>query len=172
MEVTMSNENNKTFSDAMAAFVSQDYGTCITHLTEVLRVDKSHKLALVSRGAAFMRTGNHQTAIEDFDRAIAIDPDYARAYHLRGLAREVQGDDNGALDDFNRAVELAPDYGAAYHSRATLFTKLGQVEKATEDIQMVTHLTQQNIETFANENNVWRSQHMHLESIMESELNR
>ena len=168
----MGKEMNGKFNDAMAAFVGQDYGTCIENLSDVLREDKTHKLALVSRGAAFMRTGNHQTALEDFDRAIGLDPDYPRAYHLRGLAREVQGDDQGALDDFNRAIELAPDYGAAYHSRATLFTKLGQTDRATEDIQMVTHLTQRNIETYANENNVWRSQHMHLESVMESDLNR
>ena len=108
----------------------------------------------------------------DFDRAIAIDPHYARAYHLRGLAREVQGDDQGALDDFSKAIDLAPEYGAAFHSRATLYAKLGQTEQATEDIQMVTQLTQRNIESFANENNVWRSQHMHLESIVETELNR
>ena len=160
------------FNDAMAAFVGQDYGTCISHLSEVLRDDHNHKLAHVSRGAAFMRTGNYQTALEDFDRAIAIDPHYARAYHLRGLVREVQGDDQGALDDFNQAIDMAPDYGAALQSRATLFTKLGQTERATEDIQMVTQLTHRNLESFANENNVWRSQHMHLESIMETDLNR
>ncbi len=160
------------FNDGMAAFVGQDYGSCINHLSEVLRADQTHKLALVSRGAAFMRTGNHKTARSDFDRAIEIDPDYYRAYHLRGLAREIDGDDAGALNDFNRAIALKPDYGAAYHSRATLHTKMGQTDQAAEDIRMVTHLTQQNIESFANENNVWRSQHLHLESIMESDLNR
>ncbi len=168
----MDSNTKENFDNGMAAFVGQDYGTCIEHLTEVLRSDRSHKLALVSRGAAFMRTGNHKTALSDFDRVLELDPSYARAYHLRGLARELEGDDDGALDDFNRAIELKPDYGAAYHSRATLHTKMGQTERATEDIRMVTHLTQQNIETFANENNVWRSQHMHMESIMESELNR
>ena len=168
----MKSDKNTHFDDGMAAFVGQDYGTCIEHLTEVLRSDRSHKLALVSRGAAFMRTGNNKTALADFDRVLELDPNYARAYHLRGLVRENEGDDNGALDDFDRAIELKPDYGAAYHSRATLHTKMGQTDRAADDIRMVTHLTQQNIEAFANENNVWRSQHMHLESIMESELNR
>jgi Tfp pilus assembly protein PilF len=168
----MSNDTNAHFNDAMGDFVGQDYGSCIEHLTEVLRKDRTHKLALVTRGAAFMRTGNHKTALVDFDRALELDPDYARAHHLRGLTREFEGDDDGALDDFNRAVELQPDYGAAYQSRATLYAKLGQNDRAAEDIQMVTHLTQLNIEAFANENNVWRSQHLHLESIMNDELNR
>lgn len=163
---------NAEFNDGMAAFIGQDYGTCIRHMTTVLKNEKSHKLALVSRGAAFMRTGNYHTALADFDRAIELDPDYARAFHLRGLARELDGDNDGALADFDHAVELQPDYGAAYHSRATLYAKMGQTDRASEDIKMVTHLTQQNIETFANENNVWRSQHLHMESIMESEMNR
>jgi tetratricopeptide (TPR) repeat protein len=165
-------DNDALFKDGMTAFVSQDYGTCIEHLTAVLQSDRTHTLALISRGAAFMRTGNHKTAREDFDRALDLDPDYARAYHLRGLTRELEGDDEGALDDFTQAITRQPDYGAAYHSRATLLTKMGQTARATEDIQMVTHLTQRNIEAFANENNVWRSQQMHLESLTETELNR
>ncbi len=168
----MDNSMSTHFSDGMAAFVGQDYGACIDHLSEVLRLDQTHKLALVSRGAAFMRTGNHKTALVDFDRVIELDPHYARAYHLRGLAREIEGDDSAALEDFNQAIALKPDYGAAYHSRANLHSKLGRTDDAAEDIRMVTQLTQQNIETFANENNVWRSQHMHLESILENEMNR
>ena len=160
------------FNEGMMAFLGKDYSTCIESLSEVLREDNTHKLALVSRGAAFLHTGQTRTALADFDRALAVDDGYYRAYHLRGLAREIEGDDNGALQDFNKAIELAPEYGAAYHSRATLFTKMGQTDQATEDIQMVTQLTQQNIESFANENNVWRSNHMQVETIMETELNR
>jgi hypothetical protein len=37
---------------------------------------------------------------------------------------------------------------------------------------MVQHLTNKNIESFANENNVWRSQQLRLEFVMDSELGR
>ena len=168
----MTQDINAIFNDGMAAYIGQDYGTCIENLTHVLQVDQHHKLALVSRGAAFLRTGETATAMADFDRALAIDDTYARAYHLRGLAREVQNDNDGALEDFNKAIELNPDYGAAFHSRATLHTKMGQTDLAAEDIQKVTHLTQHNIESFANENNVWRSHHMQVEVMMETDLNR
>ena len=168
----MTNTLTDNFNTGMTAFLGQDYETCIDSLTKVLREDQAHKLALVSRGAAYLRSGQARTALADFDRAIEVDAGYYRAFHLRGLAREVEGDDEGALQDFTKAIELAPEYGAAYHSRATLLTKMGQTDQATEDIQMVTHLTQQNIESFANENNVWRSNHMQVENIMETELNR
>jgi len=168
----MTHHINEKFNDGMAAFVVQDYGKCIENLTEVLREDKTHTLALVSRGAAFMRTGEMGTAAADLDRAIAVDPGYARAYHLRGLVRESQGRDDDALADFNQAIALKPDYGAAYHSRAALHAKSGRTDLAAEDIRMVTQLTRHNIETFANENNVLGSHHLRVEDMLETELNR
>jgi tetratricopeptide (TPR) repeat protein len=95
--------------------------------------------------------------------------DNARAYHLRGLAYEKSGDNAKALDDFNKALELNPEYGAVYYSRANLHNKMGQTELAIDDIQMVTHFSEVNIESFANENNVWRSQHLRLESMYDDD---
>jgi Tfp pilus assembly protein PilF len=111
-------------------------------------------------------------ALEDFNQAIEIDPEYARAFHLRGLVEEKQGADDRALDDFNRAIEIDPEYGVAYHSRATLHTKMGREDLAVDDIAMVQHLSDKNIEIYANDNNIWRSRHLRLESVMESELGR
>jgi Tfp pilus assembly protein PilF len=116
--------------------------------------------------------GNSQSAISDFNQAIELDSSHPKAYHLRGLAREMAGDNDVALEDFTRALDIDPEYGAAYYSRATLLTKMGQEDAAAEDMKMVTHLTNVNLETFANNNNIWRSRQMQVEGIMESELNR
>ena len=163
---------NEKVNEGMIAFANENFGRCIDNLTEVLKEDSTHKLALATRGAAHLRSGNPAVALSDFDRVLAIDPDYARGYHLRGLAREVQGDDDGALADFSRAIELAPEYGAAYNSRANLYAKVGREEDAEGDMQMVAHFTEKNIQAFANENNVWRSHHLQVEDAMETELNR
>lgn len=46
-------------------------------------------------------------------------------------------------------------------------------DAAVQDMAAVSHLTSFNIETYANENNVWRSQHMRLETLLEeTELDR
>jgi len=82
------------------------------------------------------------------------------------------GDDAAALKDFGKAIEIDSEYGAAYFSRATLLTKMGQEDSATEDMKMVAHLTNVNLESFANENNVWRSRHMQMETMLETDLNR
>ena len=168
----MATHINGKFNEGMIAFANENFGSCIDTLTEVIKEDSSHKLAVAARGAAHMRSGNPTEALSDFNRALDIDPDYARGYHLRGLAREVQGDDDGALADFSRAIKLAPEYGAAYNSRANLYVKMGRTEEANDDMQMVTHFTESNLQSFANENNVWRSRHLEVEDAMETELNR
>ena len=77
-----------------------------------------------------------------------------------------------ALRDFNQAIEIDSEYGAAFFSRATLLTKMGQEDLALEDMKMVNHLSNLNIESFANENNIWRSRHLQMENIMETEMYR
>ena len=153
------------FKKGMAEFLDQYYGDSIETLSSAIELDPNHKLALLSRGTGYMKMDRAHDAKADFGRVIQIDPDYPRAYHLRGLAHESAGDPHGALHDFNRAIELNPDYGAAYYSRANLHAKLGEEILATEDIKTATTLTEVNIEEFANDNNIWRSQHMKLEEM-------
>jgi hypothetical protein len=49
---------------------------------------------------------------------------------------------------------------------------MGQEDPAAEDMKMVAQLSNLNIESFANENNVWRSRQLQVESALESELQR
>jgi tetratricopeptide (TPR) repeat protein len=82
------------------------------------------------------------------------------------------GETDEALADFGKAIDIDPEYGAAYYSRATLLTKMGREDDAVEDMEIVTHLTNLNIENFANENNIWRSRQLQLEEMLETEVNR
>ena len=132
--------------------------------TDVINHDPSSALAYLSRGAAYTRLERTDDSISDFTKAIELKPDYARAFHLRGLEFEKKGDSEKALRDFNRALELDPDYGAAYFSRAASHSKAGHEDLAKEDIEMVTMLTERNINEFANENNIWRSHQLKLEA--------
>ena len=162
----------KNFDDGRYELMSGNLDKSIASLSRALELDPDHKLALVSRGSAFLKLENFDRAVKDFDRVIEIDPNYARAYHLRGIAREHVEDYENALADISKAIDIDPEYGAAFYSRATLLTKLKREDEAVEDIQMVQFLTNRNIETFANENNIWRSQQMKLESSLETELDR
>jgi tetratricopeptide (TPR) repeat protein len=170
----MSNHKNVNgiYNDAMYEFLNNNLEKSIEILSQAAELDPGRKLTFVSRGSAYLKLGRLEKALIDFNHAVEIDPEYARAFHLRGLVEEKQGADARSLEDFNRAIEIDPEYGAAYNSRAALYTKMGREDLAIEDIAMVHHLANKNIETYANENNIWRSQQLRLESIMESELGR
>ena len=163
---------NNNYISGMFEFLKNNYGKSIQLLSEAIEQDSGHKLAYMSRGSALLRLDRLEEAIADFDHAIQLKPDFPRSYHLRGLAKEKQGSYSDAIADFSKAIELDPEYAAAYYSRATLHTKMGNEDLAVDDIQMVQHLTNTNIETFANENNVWRSQHLRLQAMAENGMER
>ena len=160
------------FETGVTEFANARYDRSVANFTRAIEKDADNALASVSRGAAYLKLGTLDLARDDFDRAIKIDPEYARAYHMRGLVSEKRGDDHTALADFDRAIELNPDYGAAYYSRAALHAKMANTEKAQEDIEMVAHLGNRNMESFMNENNVWHTQQMRVEDAIETELQR
>jgi tetratricopeptide (TPR) repeat protein len=165
--LTTDTDTKGLFENAMSEILKNNYGKSIELLDRVIDRDAGHKLAIVARGTACFKMGNPAQAIEDFSRAIQVDSQYARAYHMRGLAREKLGDDQEALKDFDKALDCNPEYGPAYYSRATLNVKLGREDAAVQDMAAVSHLTNFNIESYANENNVWRSQQMRVESLLE-----
>lgn len=160
----------KKFDEGMAEFVEHNYEKSIERLSQAIELDPKFTLALKSRGAAYLRSGQAEAAIADFNSVIEMDPDNARAYHLRGLAFEKTRDHEKAMNDFNKALELKSDYGAVYYSRANLNSRMGRTDQATEDIRMVTHLTEVNIETVSNANNIWRSQQLRFENLTNDDL--
>jgi tetratricopeptide (TPR) repeat protein len=164
------NKAQKKFEEGMTDFVNHNYGQSIERLSQAIELDPAFTLAFKSRGAAYMRLNKAEEAIADFSTVVKMDPGNARAYHLRGLAYEKTGNNDKALDDFNQALVLKSNYGAVYYSRANLNNKMGRTEQATEDIQMVTHLAEVNIESFSNANNIWRSQHLRLETMSDDDL--
>ena len=154
---------NELFADAMSNLMNDKLGISIDLLNELIDLDSGDKLAVLARGSVYLKMSDTKNAIDDFNRAIEIDSNHPKAYHLRGLAHEMAGDDDEALKDFNRAIDIDSEYGAAFYSRASLLTKMGQEDSALEDMKMVNHLSNLNIESFANENNVWRSRQLQVE---------
>ena len=165
-------KKNDQFTSAMSNLMKDKLDVSIDLLNELIDADSDDKLAFLARGSVYLKMSDTKNAINDFSRALEIDSKHPKAYHLRGLAHEMAGDNDEALSDFNRAIDIDTEYGAAFYSRASLLTKMGQEDSALEDMKMVNHLSNLNIESFANENNVWRSRQLQLEETMESEMHR
>ncbi|MCJ7540774.1 MAG: tetratricopeptide repeat protein [Desulfobacterales bacterium] len=156
---------NEAFERGMDAFVNDDFSESVEEFTKAIEIDPDFALTYVSRGAALMKMHRIEESILDFNRAIELNPEYPKTYHLRGLARVEVEDHEGAMEDFGNAIDLDPDYGQAYYNRAALQIKLGREDLATEDLQMVNVFVEMNTQAFANENNIWRSQHLRLEEM-------
>jgi Flp pilus assembly protein TadD len=163
---------NDAYINGMFSLLKENLKDSIKHFTRAIELDPDHSLAFMSRGSAFFRRGRLEDALADFDRTIELKPDQARPYHLRGLTKERRGNDDGAIADFEKAIELNPEYGAAHYSLANLHAKMGNEDLAVENIKMVEFLTNKNAEEFANDANVWRSQHLRLESESAGEIGR
>ena len=146
---------NEAFERGMDAFVNNNFSESVEEFTKAIDLDPDFALTYASRGAALMKMHRIEESIADFDHAIELDAEYPKTYRLRGLARIELEDHEGALED----------YGQAYYSRAALQIKLGREDLATEDLQMINVFIEMNTQSFANENNIWRSQHMRLEEM-------
>ncbi len=166
------NRSNELFANAMSNLMNNKLGVSLDLLHEILNADSEDRLARLARGSVYLKMGHTENAAGDFSKAIELNPNHPKAYHLRGLAREMADENEHALADFGKAIDIDPDYGAAYYSRATLLTKMGREDDAAEDMKMVTHLTNLNLENFANDNNVWRSRQLQLEEMLKTEVNR
>src|SRR5262245_9581677 len=68
----------------------------------------SSAAAYLERGNEWMKKGDLERAIADYDLAIAFDARSAVAYYNRGLARQRKDDLAGTLSDFDRAIQLNP----------------------------------------------------------------
>ena len=170
--MTNTTHNQDVLTQAMDAFLKEEYSDSIGLFSALLTEQPDHKIFLASRGSAFLRLNRLDEALADFDRAIASHPDYALAYHLRGLVRTRQGCKRDALADLDKALALDPNYGAAYASRAAVHQELGHDALAADDLATVAGLTQVNLETYAGQNNIWQTRQFQVEQTLESELHR
>jgi hypothetical protein len=84
-------------------------------------------LAYNNRGMVFLKSGQLDKAISDFDRAITLDPQYAKAYYNRGLAYDMLGRLDQAILNYKKTIALNPFYYEAYYY-------LDQASKKSGDI--------------------------------------
>ena len=63
--------NNSLFTEGMGEFISQNYDKSIVLLSEFLESEPDHKVALISRGSAFLKINQIDEAANDLNRVIA-----------------------------------------------------------------------------------------------------
>src|SRR6266487_3402511 len=87
-----------------------------------LAMQSSDKAAIpavyLGRADAYVRKGDYDRALADYDEAIKLAPGTAIAFALRGEVHAKRGDYDGAIADYERAIEREPNLPSAFSNRA------------------------------------------------------
>ena len=89
----------------------------------------------LERGGAWLKKGEIERAISDFDLAIATDRGLAAAWYNRGITLMNAGRLNEALASFNSAIELYPSDAQAHNNRGLTKLKLSDRTGAEADFR-------------------------------------
>ncbi len=77
---------------AVAAYALGDYAAAIRDCYEALEINPYHFAAASEMGQAYLRLGNHVSALESFRRALRLNPDLeAVRVHVTRLTRMIEG---------------------------------------------------------------------------------
>lgn len=76
--------------------------------TNSLNLEPNQERVLSDRGFIYLKLGELDRSIADFDAALTINPKLAFSYYGRGLARRGTGDNLAAGKDFEMARTIRP----------------------------------------------------------------
>lgn len=155
------NEVVKKHPDNVNALVNQaqtnvsirDYNGAIESYSKLIELQARKKdtstppsLALSNRGACFIKIGEYQKALDDFNQAIKVDPNQQEMYELgRASAFAKMGEYQKCIDECNAILNLkAPKgpqnesyfamvQGEAYAERARAYKESGREDLAAKD---------------------------------------
>jgi tetratricopeptide (TPR) repeat protein len=78
----------------------------------------------------FLKSGQHQQALERVNRVLASKPRDPQARFLKGLIYTEQGNTKDALDVFTKLTQDYPELPEPYNNLAVIYASQGQYEKA------------------------------------------
>ena len=86
-----------------------------------------------TRGFAYLKKGELDKAMADFNEVLRRDPEFGEAYRERGHALAFKGELDKALADLNKAIEMVPDDYEAFFCRGDAYARKGELDKAIAD---------------------------------------
>jgi tetratricopeptide (TPR) repeat protein len=109
-------------------------------------------VAHANRGNSFLRRGQNERAIQDYDEAIKLDPRFVDAYRNRGAAWFGTAAYDKALADYDAAIRLDPREAGGWADRCSVFALTGKAQEAKADCDKALDLDPQHVEAQA-----WRT---------------
>ncbi len=110
---------------------------CSTVIKSAGLKGNSLSMAYSNRGLGYLRKGEYDRSITDFDQSIRIDPKNAFAYDNRGDAWREKGQYDRALTDYNAAIRNDATFASSYLNRGLTYERMGNPESARADYRSV-----------------------------------
>jgi tetratricopeptide (TPR) repeat protein len=86
-------------------------------------------------GAALLRQGKLDEAIDQYQEAIRLKPDYANAHNNLGIALARKGQTDEAIRQYREALRLKPDHADAHNGLGVALHEKGQMDEAVRHLQ-------------------------------------
>lgn len=114
--------NHETYFQAGEIYQKhlKDYENAISSYTQSIAVAKSNEsyyefhLNYLNRGNTYLKMGNSEKAIADYDEAIQLYNEFGNAYLNRGVAKFNLKQNQSACEDWRKAVEFGTSGGNIY----------------------------------------------------------
>ena len=136
-------QTSVSLGDALQALRNDD--DALTSYGAALEKEPKLDAALLGRGQVYVRRGEYDKAINDFNQVVSGNPADSTmlAAALRGLgdANLRKGDAEQAIANQTLAITLEPDNAASHLSRATAYQRKGANKEAIKDFQQTLALS-------------------------------
>jgi len=136
-------ELNPSLSEAyekrgMLYYFQEKYELMIQDFQRFIEFVPTNASALRMLGIGYLKTGLYREAVSSFTRAIKLEPEFAGAYSSRAEAYRFIGKFDQSIRDSTTAIRIGGNpltLSEAYRNRYKIYWKLGQADKAYEDLK-------------------------------------
>lgn len=143
--------SDSLFREGQKSFLEERYDDSIHAFTGAIESGEEVARALLSRGVAYLKTGDLKKAVADFTEVLAENQDAERAHFFRGMTYLNQGEYDKAIIDLDFSIAQNPKRGAAFVGRGLAYAELGDDALARENIKHAVVLGNVEKETFIND---------------------
>jgi tetratricopeptide (TPR) repeat protein len=123
---------------------SRDYAAAYADYEEAIRIDLACIDAYLNRGELYLLLDQPLAAFPDYTKAGELDPTSAWAISGAAECQRRMANYAQAIQGFSHALEICPDYGPALASRGAAFKALGDIARATADLDAALRLDPHN----------------------------
>ena len=127
-----------------------DYQQHINGAYDVAVDEQGSYQAYFNRAMLRQSSGNHRSALRDFDQAIKLSGENDEILLMRAYSREYSADLQGAIEDYSRAIKTNPLLLKAYLNRGNAYYKLKKYALAIDDYKVAISLDPENPKIYYN----------------------